>query len=88
MAGSVRAIGVLILLDEELVLFSFGLIGILCDRTRSGASGEDGIYLLLCSLEGHRFVIIRDHDVVKLSIVNWFRYISNITFGVFLLLLL
>ena len=50
-------------------MFSFGLISILRDRTSSGASGEDGIYLSLGGLEGHWFVIVsvRDHVAIVVN---------------------
>ena len=60
-------IGVLILREEKLVIFLPGWVGKFFDRTSSGASGKDGIYLLLCGLEGHRFVILRDQGVIIIN---------------------
>ena len=66
--GWSRVVGVLFLWEEELIVFSFGLIRILRDRTSSGASGEDGIYLSLRGLYGHGSVIniVTGDDVVIL----------------------
>ena len=67
-----------------LIVFAFGLVGKFLDRTSTGASGEDGIYLSLCSLEGQPFVIIRDHVVIIVNSKLISMHISNIMFWVLL----
>ena len=56
-----------VLREEKLVIFLLGSVGKFLDRTSSGASGEDSIYLSLCGLEGHPFVIVRDHVVIVVN---------------------
>ena len=55
-----------LLRKKEFILFAFGLIGKFLDRTSSSASGKNGIDLLLCGLDCHRFVhyVMRDHVVI------------------------
>ena len=56
-----------LLRKKEIIAFSFGLVGKFLDRTSGGASSKNGIYLSLYGLEGHRFVIVRNHIIIIIS---------------------
>ena len=68
--------------EEEIMVFTFGLIDKFLDRTSCGTSGENGIYLSLCGLEGYRFIVVRDYFVIIVNSKMISMYIKYYVWGV------
>ena len=68
--------------EEEIMLFTFGLIDKFLDRTSCGTSGENGIYLFLCGLEGYWFIVVRDYFVIIVNSKMISMYIKYYVWGV------
>ena len=63
-------------------MFAFGLIDKFLDRTSSGASGKNDIYLLLCGLEAYRFIVVRDYFVIIVNSKMISMHIKYYVWGV------